>query len=256
MLFAIGLLAIFTIGGLSGIMHASAPVDLQQHDSYFVVAHFHYTIVGGAVTGLFAGFYYWYPKVTGRLMSETLGKWHFWTFIVGFNLTFFPMHFSGLFGMPRRVFTYPAVLNVGDYNMASTVGAFVFAVSTLLFLVNLVRSVRKGVPAAANPWDAPTLEWSIPSPPPHYNFAEIPTVGSRDPLWTRSAQEVQAGVTEETEPHMPSPSAWPVLTALAMSATWILVMTEIWWVPLIGLALTAFCVYGWAFQPAFRPETT
>ncbi|MGD8867598.1 MAG: cytochrome c oxidase subunit I [Gemmatimonadales bacterium] len=256
MLFAIGLLAIFTIGGLSGIMHASAPVDLQQHDSYFVVAHFHYTIVGGAITGLFAGFYYWYPKVTGRMLSETLGKWHFWTFIIGFNLTFFPMHFSGLFGMPRRIFTYPAELNVGDFNMASTVGAFVFAVSTLLFLINLVRSARKGVPAAANPWDAPTLEWSIPSPPPHYNFAEIPKVTSRDPLWTRSAQEVQAMATGEAEPHMPSPSAWPVLTALAMSTTWILVMTGVWWVPLIGLALTATCVYGWAFQPAFRPQAT
>lgn len=255
MLFAIGLLAIFTIGGLSGIMHASAPVDLQQHDSYFVVAHFHYTIVGGAVTGLFAGFYYWYPKVTGRMLSETLGKWHFWTFIVGFNLTFFPMHFSGLFGMPRRVFTYPAALNVGDFNMASTVGAFVFAVSTLLFLINLVRSAVKGEPAPANPWDAATLEWSIPSPPPHYNFGEIPKVTSRDPLWARRSEVREIG-DAVVEPHMPSPSAWPILTALGMSATWILVMTGTWWAPLIGLALTAFCVYGWVFQPAFRPETT
>ncbi|NIR45647.1 MAG: cytochrome c oxidase subunit I [Gemmatimonadetes bacterium] len=256
MLFAIGLVAIFTIGGLSGIMHASAPVDLQQHDSYFVVAHFHYTIVGGAVTGLFAGFYYWYPKVTGRLMSETLGKWHFWTFIVGFNLTFFPQHFVGLFGMPRRVFTYPAELGLGGWNMASTIGAFIFGVSTLIFVWNLIRSARRGTPAAANPWDAPTLEWSVPSPPPHYNFAEIPEVESRDPLWKGAAAGPDRAVaTGGDEPHMPSPSAWPILTALGISLTWILLMARIWWVPLIGLAVTAVCVYSWAFQPAFRAES-
>jgi cytochrome c oxidase subunit 1 len=255
MLFAIGLVAIFTIGGLSGIMHASAPVDLQQHDSYFVVAHFHYTIVGGAVTGLFAGFYYWYPKVTGRLMSETLGKWHFWTFIIGFNLTFFPQHFVGLFGMPRRVFTYPAELNVGSWNMASTVGAFIFGVSTLIFVWNLIRSARRGDPAPANPWDAPTLEWSTPSPPPHYNFAEIPEVASRDPLWRATGTGVSVPEAAiGAEPHMPSPSGWPILTALGINLTWILLMTRIWWVPLIGLALTAVCVYSWAFQPAFRAE--
>ncbi len=248
MLFAIGLLAIFTVGGLSGIMHASAPVDLQQHDSYFVVAHFHYVIVGGAIVGLFAGFYYWYPKVTGRMMSEALGQWHFWTFIIGFNLTFFPMHFSGLFGMPRRVFTYPADLNLADWNMASTVGAFIFALSSLIFLWNIVRSARKGAPAPANPWEAPTLEWSIASPPPHYNFAEIPRVRSREPLWTHPAEaEPHAGV----EPIMPNPSVWPMLTALGISLTWILVMSGVWWVPLLGLGFTGFCVFSWAFQPAF-----
>ncbi len=254
MLFAIGLVANFTIGGLSGIMHASAPVDLQQHDSYFVVAHFHYTIVGGAIIGLFAGFYYWFPKVTGRMMSETLGKWHFWTFMLGFTLTFFPMHFSGLYGMPRRVFTYPAELGVAGWNMASTVGAFIFAFSTLIFFWNVVRSARHGEPAPANPWNAPTLEWSTSSPPPHYNFAAIPHVHSREPLWTEGPPEPPpAGAPE---PEMPSPSGWPVLTALGIAATWILLMTRIWWVPLIGLAFTAFCVFSWAFQPAFRPGAT
>jgi len=253
MLFAVGLIAVFTVGGLSGIMHASAPVDLQQHDSYFVVAHFHYVIVGGAITGLFAGFYYWYPKVTGRLMSEALGKWHFWSFMVGFNLTFFPMHFAGLWGMPRRVFTYSAAQNITTPNMLSTIGAFIFGVSTLIFVWNLVRSATKGTPAPANPWDAPTLEWATTSPPPHYNFAEIPEVHSREPLWTRPA-EVKAEAQAEGEPLMPSPSAWPIMTAAGITATWALVMTGVWWVPLIGLVATAVCVYGWAFQPAFRPQ--
>jgi cytochrome c oxidase subunit 1 len=252
MLFGVGLVAIFTVGGLSGIMHASAPIDLQQHDSYFVVAHFHYTIVGGAMVGLFAGFYYWFPKMTGRLMSETIGKWHFWTFIIGFNLTFFPMHFAGLFGMPRRVFTYPAELGVSGYNMASTIGAFIFGFSSLLFIVNLVRSSFKGAPAGANPWEAPTLEWSTSSPPPHYNFAEIPVVKSREPLWTQGAAPTQRAPAEE--PVMPSPSIFPFLTALGVSLTWILVMTRVWWAPLIGLALTAVFVYSWIFQPAFRGE--
>ena len=252
MLFGIGLLAIFTVGGLSGIMHASAPVDLQQHDSYFVVAHFHYTIVGGAMTGLFAGFYYWVPKVTGRLMSETLGKLHFWTFIIGFNLTFFPMHFAGLFGMPRRVFTYPAELNVAGFNMASTIGAFIFGLSSLIFLWNLWRSSFKGAPAGANPWNAGTLEWATSSPPPHYNFAEIPEVKSRDPLWSSEVPVETKPLTHDEEPVMPSPSFWPILTAFGISLTWILVMTRIWWAPLIGLAVTAVCVYSWAFQPEFR----
>ena len=255
MLFGIGLLAIFTVGGLSGIMHASAPIDLQQHDSYFVVAHFHYTIVGGAMTGLFAGFYYWFPKMTGRLMSETLGKLHFWTFIIGFNLTFFPMHFAGLFGMPRRVFTYPAELNVSGFNMASTIGAFIFGLSSLIFLWNLWRSSFRGAPAGANPWNGATLEWSTSSPPPHYNFAEIPEVKSRDPLWSSEAPVETKPLTHDQEPVMPSPSFWPILTAFGISLTWILVMTRIWWAPLIGLAVTAVCVYSWAFQPEFREAT-
>jgi cytochrome c oxidase subunit 1 len=255
MLFGIGLLAIFTVGGLSGIMHASAPVDLQQHDSYFIVAHFHYTIVGGAMTGLFAGFYYWVPKVTGRLMSETLGKLHFWTFIIGFNLTFFPMHFAGLFGMPRRVFTYPAELNVAGFNMASTIGAFIFGLSSLIFLWNLWRSSFRGAPAGANPWNGATLEWSTSSPPPHYNFAEIPEVKSRDPLWSSEVPVETKPLTHDEEPVMPSPSFWPILTAFGISLTWMLVMTRTWWAPLIGLAVTAVCVYSWAFQPEFREAT-
>jgi cytochrome c oxidase subunit 1 len=252
MLFAIGLLGIFTIGGLSGIMHASAPIDMQQHDSYFVVAHFHYTIVGGAMTGLFAGLYYWYPKITGRMASETLGKWHFWTFIIGFNLTFFPMHFAGLYGMPRRVFTYPAELNVSGFNLAATIGAFIFGLSSLIMLWNMARSAFKGALAGANPWGAPSLEFSTTSPPPHYNFAEIPEVKSREPLWDAPVEVITEHPADE--PHMPSPSFWPVLTAFGITLTWVLLMTRIWWAPLFGLAFTAVCVFSWAFQPAFPEE--
>ena len=254
MLFSIGLVAIFTVGGLSGIMHASAPVDLQQHDSYFVVAHFHYVIAGGVLMGLFAGMYYWYPKVTGRMLSEKLGKWHFWTGFVGFNLNFFPMHFSGLYGMPRRTWTYQSGLGLEIWNQLATVGGFVFGASALFLIWNFIRSYRKGEPAPANPWDAPTLEWSIPSPPRHYNFPELPEVRTREPLWHEDERkEVLAKVQKEPdrEPEMPNNSYWPMLTAAGVTLTWGLVMTGVWWAPLVGLAFTGLCVFRWAFEPAF-----
>jgi cytochrome c oxidase subunit 1 len=255
MLFAVGVVAVFTIGGLSGVMHASAPIDLQQHDSYFVVAHFHYVLVGGAIMGLFSGLYFWFPKVTGRMMSEKIGKWHFWMTMVGFNLTFFPMHFSGLFGMPRRTWTYRAELNIEVFNQISTVGAFIFGFASLLLIWNVFRSVRKGEQALGNPWQAGTLEWSIPSPPHHYNFPELPEVRSREPLWDEmERKEVERATMKEPEeePHMPSPSFWPILVALGIASTWALVMTGVWWMPLIGLAFAAFGIFSWAFQPAFR----
>ena len=255
MLYAVGVVAIFTVGGLSGVMHASAPVDLQQHDSYFVVAHFHYVLVGGALMGLFSGLYFWFPKVTGKLMSEKLGKWQFWTTMVGFNLTFFPMHFAGLFGMPRRTWTYQAELNLDTWNQLSTVGAFIFGISSLLLIWNIIYSLKKGEKAAANPWEAATLEWSIPSPPHHYNFPVLPEVRSRDPLWDESERaEVEAvTLTEpEHEPVMPSGSFWPMVLAFGIILTWGLVMTGIWWMPFLGLGVTAFATFSWAFQPAFR----
>jgi cytochrome c oxidase subunit I len=256
MLFSVGLVVIFTVGGLSGIMHASAPVNLQQHDTYFVVAHFHYVIVGGAMMGLWAGLYYWFPKVSGRFLSETLGKWHFWTTMIGLNLTFFPMHFSGLFGMPRRIFTYSADLNVDIYNQLSTVGAFIFGLSALIMTWNIIRSWRGGEPATANPWGAPHLEWSIPSPPHHYNFPAIPTVRTREPLWGASEREeiLKATMIEpEQEPVMPNPSYWPILLAAAITLAWALVMTGTWWVIALGTLPVFFCVFKWAFEPAF-PE--
>jgi cytochrome c oxidase subunit I len=256
MLFCVGLLAVFTVGGLSGIMHAAAPVTLQQHDSYFVVAHFHYVIVGGVMMGLWAGMYYWFPKVTGRFMDETLGKWHFWTTMIGFNLTFFPMHFSGLYGMPRRIYTYSAELNVDLFNQLSTIGAFIFGVSALIMAWNLYKSARHGAPAGANPWGAPHLEWSIPSPPHHYNFPELPTVLSREPLWNDAEREsiLAATMVEPAEePLMPNPSFWPILLAGSITLAWALVMTGIWWVIVLGIVPVFFCTLMWALEPAF-PE--
>jgi len=183
MMFSIGFLFQFLIAGLTGIMLAVAPFDWQLNNSYFVVAHFHYVIVGGILFSLFAAFYYWYPKMTGRMMSERLGKWHFWLFLIGFHATFDPMHFVGLDGMVRRTFTYPMDRGWGHLNAVISIGAFIQAIATLVFVYNLVHSYFKGAPAGPDPWDAWTLEWSTQSPPPAYNFAVAPTVESRRPLW-------------------------------------------------------------------------
>ena len=181
--FGIGLIAMFTIGGISGVMHSSPPADLQQTDTYFVVAHFHYVLFGGSLMGLFAGIYYYFPKFTGHMLDEKLGQWHFWLNLIGSNLTFFPMHFSGLNGMPRRIYTYDGGQGWDLYNLESTIGAYIVGISVLIFAYNILKSARSGTRAGNDPWGAPTLEWSIPSPPPVYNFAKIPTVTSRYPLW-------------------------------------------------------------------------
>jgi cytochrome c oxidase subunit I len=183
MLFAVAFLFQFLIAGLTGIMLASAPFDWQLSLSYFVVAHFHYVIVGGILFALFAAFYYWYPKVTGRLMSERLGKLHFWLFVLGFHLTFDVMHVPGLLGMPRRIYTYEPGRGWDTLNLVVSIGALIQAVAILVFVVNLILSYWKGARAGKDPWDAWTLEWSVSSPPPAYNFASIPTVTSRRPLW-------------------------------------------------------------------------
>jgi cytochrome c oxidase subunit I len=222
--FALGFIGMFTIGGLSGIMHASPPVDLQQTDSYFVVAHLHYVLFGGTVLGLFAGIYYWWPKMTGRLLDERLGKLHFWLMLVGLNLTFFPMHFLGLMGMPRRIYTYPPGLGWDGWNLVATVGAAGIGISLLVFIANALRSVTRGERAPADPWDGRTLEWAIPSPPPHYNFATVPVVERRDALWLTKHPDLRgpgladpaALVTARAPIHMPPPSTWPILTALAL----------------------------------------
>lgn len=182
-LFFAGFVMLFVIGGVSGFMTASVALDWQLTDSYFVVAHLHYVLLGINVFPVVGGIHFWFPKMTGRMMDERLGRWTFWTMFIGFNAAFFPMHVTGLMGMPRRVYTYPAEMGVGGLNLLSTIGAFVFALGVLLFLLNIGRSLRSGPPAGDNPWDAPALEWSTSSPPPVYNFATIPQVASRHPLW-------------------------------------------------------------------------
>jgi cytochrome c oxidase subunit 1 len=183
MLFCIGFLFQFLIAGLTGIMLGAAPFNWQLSGSYFVVAHFHYVIVGGIVFALFGAFYYWYPKMSGRMYNETLGKWHFWLFIIGFHLTFDFMHIPGLLGMPRRIYTYEPGRGWETWNLIVTIGAFFQAAGILVFVVNLLWSLRKGEPAGNDPWDAWTLEWSTSSPPPDYDFATTPVVRSRRPLW-------------------------------------------------------------------------
>ena len=188
-LFFASFIFLFVIGGVSGVMTGAVPFDWQLTDTYFVVAHLHYVLIGINVFAVVGGMYYWFPKMTGRLMDEGLGRWNFWTMFIGFNLGFFPMHISGLMGMPRRVYTYPAGMGWDTLNLITTIGAFLFAVGILLFLANVLVSLRRGAPAGSNPWEAPTLEWSVPSPPPPYNFAVIPIVASRHPLWEDYLQE-------------------------------------------------------------------
>ena len=249
MLFALGFIAMFTMGGLSGFMHASPPADLQQTDTYFVVAHIHYVLFGGAMMGIFAGIYYWFPKITGRLLSEGLGRWHFWLTILGMNLTFFPMHFVGLLGMPRRVYTYAEHMGFDTMNMMSTVGAFGIALSLLVFMWNFLSSVRAGEKAGSDPWGGSSLEWAIPSPPPVYNFASVPVVHSRDPLWHRESREAALAANQMRGPiHMPPNSFWPAVSALGIT----MLMSGMvfgWFVGIPGAVLMLVGIYSWAFEP-------
>ncbi|HLW58997.1 MAG TPA: cytochrome c oxidase subunit I [bacterium] len=183
MLFALAFLAMFTIGGITGVSFTAVPIDWQVEDTYYVVAHMHYVLFGGTAFAMFAGVYYWFPKMTGRMLWESWGKWHFWLTFVGFNVTFMIQHLLGLMGMPRRVFTYPALPYWGTFNMISTVGAYLLAFSVLVFLWNVAASLRSGRPAGENPWHAWTLEWATPSPPPEHNFDLVPPVRGRRPLW-------------------------------------------------------------------------
>ena len=228
---------VFIIGGLTGVMLAAVPLDRQVHDTYFVVAHFHYVLIGGSTFPLLGGIVYWFPKMTGRMLSERLGKTSFWLLFAGFNMTFFPMHLLGLAGMPRRVYTYPSAMGWQDLNLLATAGAAVIFLSMLLYLINIIVSLRHGAVAGDNPWGASTLEWATSSPPPPYNFSPQPTVASREPLWhselapppivglAADTREVLVTYLLDAEPDhrypMPGPSLWPFLAAIATSAMFV-----------------------------------
>jgi cytochrome c oxidase subunit 1 len=231
LLFVLAFFVILVLGGLTGLMLASVSLDYQLHDSFFVVAHLHYVLLGGAVFPLFGAFYYWFPKFTGRMLSERLGRWNFWLFFIGFNVAFFPMHVLGLQGMPRRVYTYPAEMGWGALNMVATIGGAVIALSVLLFIVNVLRSRRHGEVAASDPWGAGTLEWSVSSPPPMGNFTLTPVVHGRYPLWQAPAEPTHVtglandyrevlitSVADAKVDHrlwLPSSTSWPFWAAVA-----------------------------------------
>jgi cytochrome c oxidase subunit 1 len=253
--FSLGFIAMFIIGGLSGVMHASPPADLQQSDSYFVVAHVHYVMFGGSIFALTAGAYYWWPKMFGRMLNEGLGKVHFWLMLIGFNLTFFPMHFLGLHGMPRRVYTYPEGLGFELMNQIETAGSMILGFSFLIFLYNVIRTSRGPANAPADPWNGATLEWSIPSPPQEFNFAEEPEVHSRDPLW--EVKREHGGPLPEPKRvsgagiHLPNPSYWPIVTALGIPLvfTGVLLLPRIGpWGIVAGVLLTFIGTFNWAFE--------
>jgi cytochrome c oxidase subunit I+III len=236
LLFCVGFVVLFVLGGITGVMVASVPFDQQAHDTYFVVAHLHYVQIGAFVFPLFAALYYWFPKMTGRMLSERAGKWHFWLFFVGMNVTFFPMHFLGLMGMTRRVYTYLPEHGFGSLNLLATVGATTMAAGILVFLANVFVSARRGLPAGNDPWGSHSLEWATASPPPHYNFQHIPVVRSGYPLWDEGPLPVVRGMNPErrevllttvldAEPDAryahPGPSMAPLLAALSVGVTFI-----------------------------------
>lgn len=216
MIWAVAFIPTFVMGGVTGVMLGTAPADYQFHDTYFVVAHFHYVLIGGTVFGIFAAVYYWWPKMFGKLLDEKLGKWHFWPFFIGFHLTFFPQHFLGLFGMPRRVFTYESSPMVDMINFVSTIGVIGMTIGSLAFFYNIYVTTRYGKQAEADPWDGRTLEWSIPSPPPSYNFAQLPVVRGLDALWLeKMVGKKEMTPAEPLQPiHMPSSSHIPLIISL------------------------------------------
>ena len=260
MLFAIGLVALFTIGGISGVMHSSPPADLQQTDSYFIVAHFHYVLFGGSIMGIFAGIYHYFPKMTGRLMNEGLGKIHFWLNFIAMNLTFFPMHFSGMLGMPRRIYTYDSGQGWDTFNLMSSIGAYMLVAATSIFVFNFFRSRKNGEIAGSNPWGAGTLEWTIPSPAPEYNFATLPNVTSRYPLWEGTEKDAESArinaqegkTAEQLGIVLPYNTIKPMIVAGSMVFMFCGLITSMA-LTFIGAAVMVVALYSWLLSP-LEPE--
>ena len=272
MLFAVGLVVQFTVGGLSGVTHAVAPSDTQQTDTYYIVAHFHYVLFGGAVLGLFSGMYYWWPKVFGKMLNETWGRWNFWLMIIGMNLTFGPMHIIGLQGQPRRMYIWTenrageGFFNLGFWNLISTVGSLILGIGAVLFLVNIWVS-RKNPPAPADPWDARSLEWITTNPPKEHNFDRIPTVHALDEYFHRKYEDVgedgqhdykqvktgeeiiaEEAAHAESHIHLPSPSYWPIILSLGM----LVICYGVIYSTLLlaaGAAIAVLALFGWALEP-------
>ena len=269
-LFSMGLIAMFTIGGLSGVTHAFAPADTQQTDTYYIVAHFHYVFFGGSLLGMFGGMYFWWPKVFGYQLREGLGKWNFWIMMIGFNLTFGPMHILGLQGMSRRIFTYSANQGFDFWNMAATIGAFIIGVAVILFAWNILASYRaykrSGVACEPDPWDARSLEWITPCPTPEHNFDTIPVVSEVDEVWHRKyghdedgrpvpiatrAEVVQKGDAKGV--HLPSPSYWPIVLAAGLPLIgYGIIFSLAWAFP--GAILVLVAIFGWVMEPSTDPD--
>jgi cytochrome c oxidase subunit 1 len=260
MLFVVGFIVTFVVGGLTGVMLASVPLDTQVHDTFFVVAHFHYVLIGGAVFPLLGALYYWFPKAVGRMPNETLGKVGFWLIFLGFHAAFFPMHILGLLGMPRRVWTYPVDMGWDGLNLAATVGAYVLASGVAVYLLTLALAWRRGPVAGPNPWRAGGLEWATASPPPAYNFGLTPVVESREPLWKPAGapptikglsldeREVLLTTVADAEPDLrygsPGPSIWPLLTAIALDVLFVWSVFDEWALVWASIPF-ALCILGW-----------
>ena len=277
MLFAVGFVAMFTIGGLSGVTHAVVPSDWQQTDTYYIVAHFHYVLFGGSVFGLFAGLYYWFPKLTGKIMNERLGKISFWLMFIGFNTTFAPMHWLGLQGMVRRTWKYAPETGLEPWNIVVTIGAFIIAAGVAVFMYNWWRSRRHGEDSGLDPWDARTVEWTTPSPTPEYNFAVSPVISKLDHFWhlkydqddegravrKEDADQVVAelqhvGLNPPEPIHLPNPSYFPLIMAAGFPLMFygIIYHTTAWGKALIaiGAVISLAAVIGWAIEPVEEPH--
>jgi cytochrome c oxidase subunit 1/cytochrome c oxidase subunit I+III len=269
LLFAVGFIVLFVMGGITGVMAAAVPFDWQIHDTYFVVAHLHYVLVGANMFPVFAAFYYWLPKITGRMMNERLGRWNFWLMFIGFNLAFFPMHISGLLGMPRRVYTFPGGIGWDLSNLVSTAGAAVLAAGVLVGLINFFYSRRYGAAAGRNPWGADSLEWDSTSPPPVYGFTRIPTVATRHPLWDQHDEEADPDgirvldhgretlatttleATDQAIARMPGPTLSPLLLALALTLMFGALLIKALWLAFAGLVLSGVAAAIWMWPQSY-----